>query len=123
MKVCRSVAYGVVDTVKTEYPEDELPLDSDFAMQLLNWKFRCALLPSAENWMFPRASLRAIEQNYIRPAGRKLGLNVGWQTFQHASGSRLGRGGRACWRATKTDATCPEVYPIIGTVGLPGSQA
>jgi integrase len=41
MKVVRAVVHGRVKTVKTEYSEDELPLDPDFAAVLLNWKLRC----------------------------------------------------------------------------------
>jgi len=93
MKVCRAVTRGVVDTVKTEYSEDELPLDSDFATQLLSWKLQCP--PSSENWMFPSSVTgrpyepSTIQLNYIRPAGRKIGLNVGWHTFRHTYRSLL----------------------------------
>jgi integrase len=40
MKVVRAVVHGRVETVKTEYSEDELPLDPDFAEILLTWKRR-----------------------------------------------------------------------------------
>ena len=32
---------GVVDEVKTEYSEDDLPLDPDLAIIPLSWKERC----------------------------------------------------------------------------------
>ena len=38
--VSRAVVHGRVKTVKTEYSEDELPLDPDFATVLLAWKSR-----------------------------------------------------------------------------------
>jgi integrase len=41
MKVVRAVVHGRVKTVKTEYSEDELPLDPDFAAILLGWKMQC----------------------------------------------------------------------------------
>src|ERR1700733_9969427 len=41
MKVVRAVVHGRVKTVKTEYSEDELPLDPDFAAILLDWKREC----------------------------------------------------------------------------------
>jgi integrase len=41
MKVVRAVVHGRVETVKTEYSEDELPLDADFAAILLDWKWEC----------------------------------------------------------------------------------
>lgn len=81
MKVCRAVTRGVVDTVKTEYSEDELPLDSDFATQLLHWKGQCP--PSADNWMFPSSVTGrpfepgSIQQNHVRPAGAKARFECG----------------------------------------------
>jgi integrase len=93
MRVSRGVVDGVVDEVKTEYSEDELPLDPDLATVLLNWKERC---PKSEaGWTFPSPitgrcyHASPIEQDYIRPAGRKLGLgDIGW----HTSGTRIARG-------------------------------
>ena len=41
MRVTRAVVDGVVDKVKTEYSEDDLPLDPDLATVLLNWKRHC----------------------------------------------------------------------------------
>ena len=51
MRVSRGVDDGVVDEVRTEYSEDELPLDPDLATVLLNWKERS---PKSEaGWMSP----------------------------------------------------------------------
>ena len=88
MRVSRGVDDGVVDEVKTEYSEDELPLDPDLATVLVNWKERC---PKSEaGWMFPSPitgrcyHASPIRQDYIRPAGRKLGpCDIGWHTFRH----------------------------------------
>lgn len=41
MRVTRGVVDGVVDEVKTEYSEDDLPLDPDLATVLLSWKDGC----------------------------------------------------------------------------------
>jgi integrase len=41
MRVVRAVVHGRVKWVKTEYSEDELPLDPDFAAILLVWKRQC----------------------------------------------------------------------------------
>lgn len=38
MRVVRAVVHGRVKIVKTEYSEDELPLDPEFAMVLLDWR-------------------------------------------------------------------------------------
>ena len=40
MRVVRAVVHGRVKIVKTEYSEDDLPLDSDFAAILLDWKYK-----------------------------------------------------------------------------------
>jgi len=37
-----SISHGRIKTVKTEYSEDELPLDPDFASALLEWKRKSA---------------------------------------------------------------------------------
>ena len=77
MKVVRAVVHGRVKTVKTEYSEDELPLDPDFASILLDWKRNPASQPSllGQNSVFPSHVTRrhyhasAIQQDYIRCAG------------------------------------------------------
>jgi integrase len=40
MRVVRAVVHGRVKIVKTEYSEDDLPLDPDFAAILLGWKYK-----------------------------------------------------------------------------------
>lgn len=94
MRVSRAVVRGIVDSVKTEYSEDDLPLDPDFATELLNWKRQCP--PSPDGWVFPSPVTRRpyspgiIQQKYIRVAGEELGLrNVGWHTFRHSYRSFL----------------------------------
>ncbi len=86
MKVVRAVVHGRVKTVKTEYSEDELPLDPDFASILLDWKreadeqARKALtdgttLLAGPELVFPSSSTgrhyhtAPVQQDYIRPAG------------------------------------------------------
>jgi len=86
MKVVRAVVHGRVKTVKTEYSEDELPLDPDFASILLDWKREAnkqarkiladgaTPLPGSE-LIFPSSSTgrhyhtAPVQQDYIRPAG------------------------------------------------------
>jgi integrase len=75
MRVTRKVVNGRVSTVKTEYSEDELPLDQDFSRELLHWKAQCP--PSFEGWLFP-APLTGrpyyaseIQKDYLKTAGRK----------------------------------------------------
>jgi len=61
---------------------------------LLNWKRKCK--QSEEGWVFPSSvtgrcyHASPIQQDYIRPAGRKLGLgDIGWHTFRHTYRSWL----------------------------------
>lgn len=86
MKVVRAVVHGRVETVKTEYSEDELPLDPDFAATLLDWKRECEAqarkaldegitpLPGLDLVFTSPATGRhfhtaPVQQDYIRPAG------------------------------------------------------
>jgi len=85
MRVVRAVVHGRVKWVKTEYSEDELPLDPDFAEILLTWKRRLGAEREAQigistplvelDLVFPSSSTgrhyhtAPIQQDYIRPAG------------------------------------------------------
>jgi hypothetical protein len=66
MKVDETTVHGRVAPVKTEYSNDELPLDPDFATKLLNWK----LASNAENraWCFQTTS-QAVLPRVAAPAG------------------------------------------------------
>ena len=95
LQVVRGAVHGRISDVKTEYSEDQLPLDSAFAEVMLDWRKRC---PKSEgDWVFPNPNTEAVYhasplcQDYIRVAGRKakLGKNVGWHTFRHAYRSFL----------------------------------
>ena len=98
MKVQRSVVRGIVDRVKTEYSQDELPLDKDFAGQLLAWRSQCP--DSPDHWVFPSPVTGrpyepgTIQQKHLRVASKELGLpNVGWHTFRHSYRSLLDASG------------------------------
>jgi integrase len=86
MRVVRAVVHGRVKIVKTEYSEDDLPLDPDFAAILLEWKYKSKeearkVLTAGKT---PAMGLELvftspvtgrhyhtapIQQDYIRPAG------------------------------------------------------
>jgi len=114
MKVVRAVVHGRVKMVKTEYSEDELPLDPGFADILLTWKRRLGAEREAQNGistplvgldlLFPSTSTgrhfhsAPAQQDYIRPAGCCLvacptcGVGVGvWciQNGKTGNGKRL----------------------------------
>ena len=97
MRVVRAVVHGRVKMVKTEYSEDELPLDPEFATVLLGWKLESEREATAED-STPSMGLNLvfrshvtwrhyhtapIQQDYIRPAGcclvecPKCGAGVG----------------------------------------------
>ncbi len=100
MRVTRKVVNGRVGRVKTEYSEDDLPLDPDFAAHLLHWKRQCP--DSPEDWVFLNPVTcqpyyaSEIQKDYLRPAGRRIGLevngqsvNLGWHAFRHTYRSLL----------------------------------
>jgi integrase len=97
MRVVRAVVHGRVKIVKTEYSEDELPLDPEFAMVLLDWKLQSGKEAASQD-STPSMGLELvfrshvtgrhyhtapIQQDYIRPAGccvvecPKCGAGVG----------------------------------------------
>ena len=90
---------GRVGRVKTEYSEDVLPIDPDFAAVLKAWKEQCPDSPG--DWVFPSPftdrcyHASPIQQDYIRPAGKKLGGGRigGWHTFRHTYRSWLDAAG------------------------------
>jgi integrase len=88
LRARRGVVQGRVDHVKSEYSEDDVPLDPAVVQVLYDWQKRCPA--SVEGWLFPNPATgrpyhaSEICKNYIRPAGEKLGLGkIGWHTFRH----------------------------------------
>jgi integrase len=86
LRVVRAVVHGRVKWVKTEYSEDELPLDPGFAAILLDWKRECEeqARRALADRKTPEMGLdlvfaspvtgrhyhtAPIQQDYIRPAG------------------------------------------------------
>ena len=110
MSVRVKAVNGRVGPVKTECSEDDLPLDPEFAAILRKWKDECRNTPG--DWVFPSHITdrcfhsSPIQQNYIRPAGLKLGLKgIGWQTFRHTYRAWLDATGGSRGRPTEADAT------------------
>lgn len=71
MVIVRAVVYGRIQFVKTEYSEDELPLDPEFATHLRELKKTSSgtglLFPSCKTGRSYHAP--PIQQDYIRPVG------------------------------------------------------
>lgn len=104
MRVTRKAVNGRVSRVKTEYSEDDLPLDPDFATEPLKWQQQCP--SSAVGWVFPSPFTgkpyyaSEVQKGYIKAAGWKIGLsqngqkvNLGWHSFRHTYRSLLDAAG------------------------------
>ena len=93
MLVSEGAVNGRIGRCKTEDSIDDVPLDADLAQVLLNWRTKCGtsvglLFPSARTGGCQHAG--QIQQNHIRPAGIKIGLEgVGWHTCRHSYRSFL----------------------------------
>jgi integrase len=93
--VQRGVVHGRISGVKTEYSEDDLPIHPKFAALLLEWRKECP--ETDDGWVFPNPSTgkpyhaETIQQDYLRPVGRTLGLNhsLGWHAARHSYRSLL----------------------------------
>jgi integrase len=92
--ITRATVHGRIGRVKTDYSEDEMPLDPDFAEVVLNWKAQCP--PSERGWIFPNPNTgglwhsSVLQGDVLVPAGEKIGVNrLGWHTFRHTYRSLL----------------------------------
>ena len=116
MEVVRPVVHGRVKTVKTEYSEDELPLDLDFASVLLDWKRQISeetRLTGSELVFTSHVSGRPhhtalAQQDYIRPAGFCL------RSVQSAElGSASGAVGRGLHDAVPLEDVVSDSRPVM----------
>jgi integrase len=64
MRVVRAVVHGRVKMVKTEYSEDELPLDPEFATVLLGWKLESEREAAAED-STPSMGLNLVFRSHV----------------------------------------------------------
>lgn len=95
VRVQRGVVHGHVDLVKTEYSNDDLPLDPDLCAVLEHWKEQCP--ETADKWVFPNPNTlkpywqETIGKDHIKPAAVKAGLGakIGWHIFRHTYRSWL----------------------------------
>ena len=86
----RSIDRGTIGDVKTEYSNDELPVDPDLAAMLLEWREQRPLRGETD-WLFANPatgrpySPEEIQKTYIRRAALEIGLGpgIGWRTFRH----------------------------------------
>jgi integrase len=94
LMIMRGTVHGRIGRVKTEYSEDEVPLDPAFAEILLAWRTQC---PASEGgWVFPNPNpggvwhSSVLHGDVLVPMGKKIGLlHLGWHTFRHSYRSML----------------------------------
>ncbi len=94
LMVIRGTVHGRIGRVKTEYSEDEMPLDPIFAHVVLAWRKRCAA--SGEDWVFPNPNTGGVwhasvlQGDILVPAGKRIGIDhLGWHSFRHSDRSML----------------------------------
>jgi integrase len=94
LMITRGTVHGRIGRVKTEYSEDEMPLDPAFARIVQKWRMQC---PASEGkWVFPNPNTGGVwhssvlQGDILVPAGKKIGiLRLGWHTFRHSYRSLL----------------------------------
>jgi integrase len=84
----RSAVGKRVNKLKTEYSQDEVPLERGFILELEKWQAQC--LDSEEGWLFPSPATSrpyhadSIRADYLVPTGVQLGLGrIGFHMFRH----------------------------------------
>lgn len=95
--------------MKTEYSEDELPLDAGFAEMLIDCRAQCPRTDDGSVFLSPLTGrpyhASPIQQDYTRPAGEALGLGrIGWHTFPSHLPLVAGCRWSTSWRAAEVDA-------------------
>ena len=86
--VQRSAVGKRLNKLKTEYSQDEVPIERGFILELKKWQALC--LDTEEHWLFPSPvtgrpyHADSMRNDYLVPTGLKLGLGrIGWHTFRH----------------------------------------
>jgi integrase len=84
----RSAVGKRLNKLKTEYSQDEVPIERGFILELRKWQALC--LDSEGHWLFPSPvtgrpyHADSIRTDYLVPTGLKLGLGrIGFHTFRH----------------------------------------
>lgn len=80
LMITRGTVHGRIRRVKTEYSEDEMPLDPTFAEVLLAWCEKCPV--SRGNWVFPNPNTgglwhsSVLQGDVLVPVGKNSELNA-----------------------------------------------
>ena len=128
----RSAVGKRLNKLKTEYSQDEVPIERGFILELRKWQALC--LDSEGHWLFPSPvtgrpyHADSIRSDYLVPAGLKLGLGrIGFHTFRHTcrawldeTGAPVGVNKNSCdmrmfpprWTSMATPRPWPSGRPI-----------
>ncbi len=85
----RSAVGKRLNKLKTEYSQDEVPLERGFILELKKWQAVC--VETEGHWLFPSPvtgrpyHADSVRTDYLVPAGLELGLGrIGFHTFRHS---------------------------------------
>jgi integrase len=85
----RSAVGKRLNKLKTEYAQDEVPLERGFIPELKKWQALC--VENEGQWLFPSPvtgrpyHADSVRADYLVPAGLELGLGrIGFHTFRHS---------------------------------------
>ena len=90
MVVKEGFARSQVTKLKSEYSQDELPLDPDVATILLEWKRLCP--ETTGDWVFPSPRTSkpydsgSLRKKVLKPAAQRAKIqgSIGWHTLRHS---------------------------------------
>jgi integrase len=84
----RSAVGKRLNKLKTEYSQDEVPIERGFILELRKWQSLC--VETEGQWLFPSPvtgrpyHADSIRADYLVPTGLQLGLGrIGFHTFRH----------------------------------------
>ena len=89
----RSAVGKHLNRLKTEYSQDEVPLEKSFIVVLKKWQELCA--KTEQHWVFPSPATGrpyhadSIRADYLVPVGIKLGLGQDWVPYVSSHLSRM----------------------------------
>ena len=98
IRLSRGVVHQVLGDLKTEASRKPLPLDTDLARSLLEWR-RKSPFNEENDWVFASPERQGRQpywpenllRRHIRPAARRCGITktIGWHTFRHSYATQL----------------------------------
>jgi integrase len=85
----RSAVGKRLNKLKTEYSQDEVPIERGFILELQKWQALC--VETEGQWLFPSPVTSrpyhadSVRADYLVPVGLELGLGrIGFHTFRHS---------------------------------------